>query len=229
MISNVAMSYVLYDESRYRYYITFNRRQETSSFDHLQFTTIAMEYYDLLNPIPLSLPSIEPLPLEAYINLDDILSPVPCTNLLEVLTTSRGKPMVVHEDNLFQQRSELKNNISYRCNQYHARNGNCPATITTDKNRSLLLSFNGPHNHPDRSPNSLEKHRKRHRLHVTYSADITKPVRALATELGVTVDNTFRIQHSRIRKRHRKIASETGMLAATEPEAEPEATVNSTH
>ena len=100
MISNVAMSYVLYDISRYRYYITFNRRQETSSFDHLHFTTIAMEYYELFNPIPISLPSlspssIQPLPLEAYINLDDILTPAPCTNLLEVLTTSRGKPMIV--------------------------------------------------------------------------------------------------------------------------------------
>ena len=83
----------------------------------------------------------------------------------------------------------------------------------------------GPHNHPDRSPNTLEKQRKRHRLHTTYTANLHKPIRVLATELGVPVDNTLRLQHSRLRKRHRKQASETGMLAATEGELEAESEV----
>ena len=39
------------------------------------------------------------------------------------------------------------------------------------------------------------------------------------------VDNTLRLQHSRLRKRHRKQASETGMLAATEGELEAESEV----
>ena len=49
----------------------------------------------------------------------------------------------------------------------------------------------GPHNHPDRSPNTLEKQRKRHRLHTTYTANLHKPIRVLATELGVPVRKPF--------------------------------------
>ena len=60
--------------------------------------------YELFNPIPISLPSlspssIQPLPLEAYINLDETLTPAPCTNLLEVLTTSR-LPREAHDCSL---------------------------------------------------------------------------------------------------------------------------------
>ena len=131
--------------------------------------------------------------------------------------------MIVHEINIFQQRSEQKHSFSHRCNLYHTRNGGCPATLTTDKERSLLLSLKGPHNHPDKSPNTLEKQRKRHRLHTTYTAN--KPIRVLATEFGVPVDNTLCLQLSRLRKRHRKQASETGMLAATEGELEAESEV----
>ena len=84
--------------------------------------------------------------------------------------------MIVHEVNIFQQRSEQKHSFSHRCNLYHTRNGGCPATLTTDKEQSLLLSLKGPHNHPDRSPNTLEKQRKRHRLHTTYTANLHKPL-----------------------------------------------------
>ena len=135
-----------------------------------------MEFYELYNQIPtsppgmasdlLDLPSLPFTPLETnYLDVDFTLSPctesgcATSTNLLEVLRTTQGKPMILHQDNLFQQRSELKESLSYRRNLYHTRNGSCPAVlITTDKDRSLLLSFNGPHNHPDRNPNTLDKH-----------------------------------------------------------------------
>ena len=163
----------------------------------------------------LGLPSLSFTPLESnYLGVDFILSPctesgsATNTNLLEVLRTTRGKPMILHQDNLFPQRSELKESSSYRCNPYDTRSGSCPATLTTDKDSSL----NGPHNHPDRSPNTLDKHRKRHRLHLTYSnsTDIQKPVRVLAAVLGMTVNNSLRIQHSD-QKTTPKIGFETRM------------------
>ena len=102
-------------------------------------------------------------PLETnYLDVDFIVSPctesgsATSTNFLEVLRTTRGKRMILHQDNLFQRRSELKERLSYRRDLYHTRNGSCPAKLATDKDRSLLLSSNGPHNHPDRSPNTIK-------------------------------------------------------------------------
>ena len=163
----------------------------------LHFTTMEMKLYNQIPTSPpgmpsdlLDLPSLSFTPLATnYLDVDFILSPctksgsATSTNLLEVLRTTRGKPMILHQYNLFQQRSGLKEILTYRCNLYHTRSGSCPATLTTDKCRSLLLSFNGQHNHPDRSPNTrrLDKHLKRHRLHLTYSNfnDIQKPVSSI--------------------------------------------------
>ena len=45
--------------------------------------------------------------------------------LLEVITTERGKPSIIYNNNVFQERSSLKDRISYRCSLYHTRNGSC--------------------------------------------------------------------------------------------------------
>ena len=39
---------------------------------------------------------------------------------LEVITTKRGKPMIIYEKNLFQERTQLKDKVSYRCSLYHS-------------------------------------------------------------------------------------------------------------
>ena len=121
--------------------------------------------------------------------------------LLEVITTERGKPSIIYDNNVFQERSNLKDRISYRCSLYHTRNGSCPATLKTDKQRSLVLETTGTHNHPDRSPNTLEKKRKMHQIKQTYTADPSRPIRVIAEELGVVPTVSLRMKHSRLRKR----------------------------
>ena len=123
------------------------------------------------------------------------------TNLLEVITTNRGKPMIIHQGNLYQQRSQYKDGrISYRCSLYHQRTGSCTALLTTDSQHSLVLS-QSTHNHPERSPNTLDSKRRTHRLKEMYTGNPTKPVRVAAEELGVTVNQSMRMRCHRIRKR----------------------------
>ena len=78
-----------------------------------------MEFYELYHQIPTSLleipsdlldfPSLHFTPIETnYLDVDFILSPctksgsATSTNLLEVLRTTRGKPLILYQDNLFQ-------------------------------------------------------------------------------------------------------------------------------
>ena len=124
------------------------------------------------------------------------------TNLLEVVTSSRGKPMIIHQGNLFQQRSELTDGrLNYRCSLYHKRSGSCPALLTTDTERTLILTCKGEHNHSDRSPDTLNKKRTTHVLKETYSKNPSRPVRVVAEELGVTLTNSLKMKSSRIRKK----------------------------
>ena len=73
---------------------------------------------------------------------DSSSTPTPTdTNLLEVITTNRGKSMIIHQGNLYQQRSQYKDGrISYRCSLYHQRTGSCTALLTTDSQNSLVFS-----------------------------------------------------------------------------------------
>jgi hypothetical protein len=124
------------------------------------------------------------------------------TNLLEVITTSRGKPMIIHEGNLFQQRSQAKDGrITYRCSLYHQRTGSCTAILTTDSQRSLVLSNKGTDNHPDRSPNTLDQKRRGHRLKELYAGNPSKPIRVAAEELGVVVTPSMRMKCRRMRNK----------------------------
>ena len=82
--------------------------------------------------------------------------------------------MVIHNGNIYQQRSQYKDGrIAYRCSLYHARTGSCKATLTTDSQRTLILSET-PHNHRDRSPGTLDSKRRAHRLKEPY--DGSRPV-----------------------------------------------------
>ena len=94
--------------------------------------------------------------------------------------------MIIYEKNLFQERAQLKDKFSYRCSLFHTRKGStsCPATLTTDKERKTTLSFKGSHNHPNRSPGTLERKRMCHRIKHTYEQNPTRHVRVLAEELG---------------------------------------------
>ena len=122
----------------------------------------------------------------------------PGVNLLEVISTTLGKPSIIYNNNLFQERSQLKENISFRCSLYHSRNGSCPATIKTDKERSLVLEAKGSHNHPDLSPNTLNKKRKTHQITKTYGTNPDRPVRVV-TEVVMTP--SLQMKHSRIRNK----------------------------
>ena len=123
------------------------------------------------------------------------------TNLLEVITTNRGKPMIIHVSYLFQQQTLLADGrLNYRCSLYHKRSGSCPALLTTDENRTLILSRTGEHNHPDRSPDTLNKKRTSHVLKQTYSKDPSRPVKVVAEELGVTLTKSLKMKTIRIRK-----------------------------
>ena len=133
---------------------------------------------------------------------DSSSTPTPTdTNLLEVITTNRGKSMIIHQGNLYQQRSQYKDGrISYRCSLYHQRTGSCTALLTTDSQNSLVFS-QSTHNHPERSPNTLDSKRRTHRLKEMYTGNPTKPVRVAAEELGVIVNQSMRMRCHRIRKR----------------------------
>ena len=112
--------------------------------------------------------------------------------------------MIIYEKNLFQERAQLKDKVSYRCSLYHTWKGStsCPATLTTDKERktSTTLSFKGSHNHPDRSPGTLERKRMCHRIKHTYEQNTTRHVRVLAEELGVVATDFLRMKHARLRR-----------------------------
>ena len=72
---------------------------------------------------------------------DSSSTPTPTDTNFEVITTNRGKSMIIHQGNLYQQRSQYKDGqISYRCSLYHQRTGSCTALLTTDSQNSLVFS-----------------------------------------------------------------------------------------
>ena len=59
----------------------------------------------------------------------------------------------------------------------------------------------GEHNHPDRSPDTLNKKRTSHVLKQNYSKDPSRPVKVVAEELGVTLTKSLKMKTIRIQKK----------------------------
>lgn len=150
----------------------------------------------VLQPVP-----TDPQPLcppLCHPKIDD-----PDQHSLEVLPATRTQPQIIYHGNLFNQKKIYKNGrIYYRCSRNPSSSGSCPATITTDKERSRKISSTGDHNHSPPEPAQLESLRTRVKVAQTSKTSL-KTFDVLAEELGLQKTNALKQLHWRNRRRLR--------------------------